>query len=84
MNLKSLSSKTYLLYFSSSSGSFGSVSCVCYVHSTVDKFSFCSSSYIPTSTFFSVASSSSGSGYFSVSSVISVVYLAFYSSDSGS
>ena len=87
-NLKSLSNNWCLLYFSSSSisVSWGSVSRVASVHSTVDRFSLFSSNRFSDS-FLSVdASSSSGSDFITGSSAGATdsVFCKFCSSDSGS
>jgi len=70
-NLKSLSNNWYLLYLSSSStsGSWGSVSRVASVPSTVERLSLFSSIWFSDS-FFSVASSSSGSDFLTDSSPV--------------
>jgi len=73
-----------LLYFSSSSISYVSVSKVASVHSTVERLSLSSS--FSTSFLSVAASSSSGSDFFYDSSAGATdsVICAFYSSDSGS
>jgi hypothetical protein len=70
-NLKSLSNNWYLLYFSSSSisVSWGSVSKVASVPSTVDRLSLFSSIWLSDSFLSVVVSSSSGSDFFTDSSI---------------
>jgi hypothetical protein len=85
-NLKSLSNNWFLLYFSSSSISWGSVSRVASVHSTVDRLSLFSSIWFSDSFLSVAASSSSGSDFITGPSAGATgsVLSKFCSSDSGS